>query len=50
MKFLEEHPFLEGGGLVWCEPDDHLFSKASILPSVSSSINLLLHIILVLTL
>ena len=24
-KFLEEHPFWEDGGLVWCEPDDHPF-------------------------
>ena len=24
--FLEEHPFLEGGDLVLCELDDHLFS------------------------
>ena len=24
-KVLEEHPLWEGGGLVWCEPEDHPF-------------------------
>ena len=27
-KFLEEHPFLQGGGLVWCEPDDHPYFRS----------------------
>ena len=35
-KFLEEHPFLESGNLLRCEPDDHHFSKASI-PTSSSN-------------
>ena len=39
---LEDHP--------WCEPDDHPFSKASILTSVLSSIHHFLQIILVLNL
>ena len=27
-KFLEEHPFWEGCGLVWCEPEDHPFFRS----------------------
>ena len=25
---MEEHPFWEGGGLVWCEPEDHPFFRS----------------------
>ena len=27
-KVFEEHPFWEGDGLVWCEPDDHTFFRS----------------------
>ena len=47
---LEENPLWEGGGLVWCEPDDYPFSEVPILPSVRSSIYPFLQIILVLNL
>ena len=36
-KVLEEHPFWEGGDLLWCEPDNHPFSEEFILPSVCCS-------------
>ena len=26
--FLEEHPFLEDGGLVWCELEEHPFFQS----------------------
>ena len=48
-KVLEEHPFWEGGGLVWCEPDDHLFFW-SIHSAKFSSIQPFLPIILLLIL
>ena len=29
-KNLEEHPFREGGGFMWCEPDDHPFFQSTV--------------------
>ena len=29
-KNLEEHPFQEGGGFMWCEPDDHPFFQSTV--------------------
>ena len=37
-RFLEEHPFWEGSGLVWWKPDYYPFFEAScILPSIHSA-------------
>ena len=44
--FLKEHPFWVGGGLVWYDPMSIHFSKASIPPSIRSSIHTFLQIIL----
>ena len=46
---MEEHPFCEGGGFVWCKPDAHqFFQSTSIPPNIRYSIHTFLQIIPVL--